>query len=244
MAIYILSSILRTFRHIGIYPDSEIKLQKSNKDTDYDEVMIKYKNSHNYYMFLKNGFYPSSEIKICFFEEKEIFLFFINSKNKYHRKNGPAVITYNKKKDGSIGDIISEKFFLNGLLHRKREPAVIKWTAYDDGTRGGVKHLSYHKNDRLHRKNGPAIILYEENFYGTQGNITFESYYIDGRQHRDNNPAEIYYEKNIIIKEVYYSYNKIHRINNPAIIIFSINDDGSQGDQIYTEFYNRGRYIQ
>ncbi len=63
--------------------------------------------------------------------------YWFNSKNEYHRENGPAI-------EFSDGE---KEWRKNGLLHRLDGPAILLRTG----------HKGWYKNGKRHREDGPAL---------------------------------------------------------------------------------------
>ena len=67
---------------------------------------------------------------------------YFNKNNKFHRKDGPAVIYSNG----------TQMWFKNGKLHRKNEPAII-WASGDK---------SWYMNGKKHNIHGPSDIIFDD----------------------------------------------------------------------------------
>ena len=141
---------------------------------------------------------PTQTMTIEYFDEGEkgefAFLSVHYFKNdKYHRRDGPALIKYNDYK------IYQKSWYINDKLHREDGPADIKY--YNNGK---IRTEEYYINDKLHREDGPAVVYYYPN-----GNIETEGYFINDLVHREDGPAEIKYGSDGTIEQVgYFIHNK------------------------------------
>jgi len=84
-----------------------------------------------------------------------------------HRKNGPAVISYNNNRN-----IDKEYYYFNNKFHREDGPAFILYR--EDSS---ILEEQYLINDKFHREDGPAVIRYNEN-----GNVINKHYFVNGEK--------------------------------------------------------------
>ena len=162
-----------------------------------------------------------------------------------HRKDGPAVISYND--DGSVD---REEWYLNGQQHREDGPAVIDYD--DDGNVSyerwylngqglnivefakylGVDHYKsklnevYLKDGKKHREDAPAVIEYNDD-----GSISYEEWYLNGKKHREDAPAEIWYnDDGSVYRESWYlNGNEIPK----EVILNKLNYHKSEKQEVY-----------
>ena len=115
----IFKNITISFSILGIFPDSEIKLNNKIKTESYDEVEIKSNLNPQKIYILKNGYYPKL-IKIVN-TGYYIFIKYMKLSGELHRDNDlPAEITFDKN-----GNIISNFYYQNSELHRNKNPAKV-----------------------------------------------------------------------------------------------------------------------
>ena len=224
---HILNNISLTFNNLGIFPDSEIKLNKKIT-TNFEEVQVeKY--------VLKDGFYP-----IYYVSNFGRSCKYYNLKKKLHRFNGPADISYNKK-----GDVIFEKFYNNGVIFQNNQgPGVISYSWEFSGI---INYKEYFRENNYSKR---------EYFYitrnGKQGDIEYISYYKNGKKHNSKNKPNIHYSMNRTgikgdIKTISYFKNGIFERKDkngkkmPAQIEYFINKNGKQEGIRSLTFYRDGK---
>ena len=102
---------------------------------------------------LENGNYK----EIRYWDNKETRIQseqYYNSKDEFHRVDGPANIWYLES-----GEINSEDYIINNKYHRLNGPAEIYY--YKSGE---INSENYYINGKRNRLNGPARILYYKNW--------------------------------------------------------------------------------
>ena len=123
-----------------------------------------------------------------------------------HRKDGPALITYNESVHVWVPDGIFrsafvktetapviKRWFVDGFKHRTDGPA---WEAE------AIGHYQWFINNKRHRLDGPANITPE-----------VSEWYQDGKLHRVDGPAVV-----SATHEIWYSRRVVHRLDGPAFI--------------------------
>jgi len=99
-----------------------------------------------------------------FNDTKIKYEYYYNSKDKYHRLNGPAVIMNYRS-----GELKIKSYWIKGKKHRKKGPADIWYNRS-----GEIERECYYINNNCHRLIGPSQI-----WYNRSGEIDCESYYIN-----------------------------------------------------------------
>lgn len=151
-------------------------------------------------------------------------IYHLDSKDRFHRNNGPAVITFFN------GKVISKEYFCHGkvsvneygqskvcyyhndelksytLLSGKKRIYVL----FDEYQK--LNEISYYEDKKLNRKNGPADILFFSN-----GMIEYMEYYNEGKYHREDGPAIVaFFENGNLDFKEYFINGKQHRESGPA----------------------------
>ena len=147
-----------------------------------------------------------------FINTSDIIASYRNSEGKFHRLDGPAVIT----KEGN------EYWLKNGVKHREDGPAV---------TYNGHNQTIYawRINGELHREDGPAMITVSKNDY--YGHYILNEWYIEGKRHNDNGVAYEYKSDDKTVLK-WYKNDKLHREDDYAIM-----EDDSENNIYKEEWY-------
>ncbi|MEJ0044267.1 MAG: hypothetical protein WDM81_19520 [Rhizomicrobium sp.] len=115
----------------------------------------------------------------------------------YHRLDGPASV---RRKE--TGELISERWFMNGDLHREDGPAVVEYGEYP-----GSYSEDWYRKGRWHRVGGPAMLIV------VKGVPFMEHYYQDGFPHRLDGPAVItrHFDTKIVTTEGWHVWGLSYR---------------------------------
>ena len=208
MTCEILIKIFKTFRGIGIFPNSEMKLRSlCNKYEKGNYINVKTLIGINNYYIYKDGFYPYLIMELYFEDNMRIVKYFNFYKN-LHNIGNPAIIKY--QLIDNEWKVKNEKFYENGNL-----TMTIKY--HDNSEKMTEK---YYKDGKLHReKEYPSIIEYFKS-----GEIMCKKYYKDGKLHRNGDKAAIiwYYISHKIEFEIYYKDGIMKKIDNNSFFPFNI----------------------
>jgi len=141
---------------------------------------------------------------------------------KFDRSNGPAIVIRN-----SEHNIISERWYTNGLIHRIGGPAL----THNDGV---IESESWFFKGEPHRKGGPSLTVKKN------GLIVQQEWEKRGiGLHREDGPARIVINLTTEIQMVegWYQNGKLHRLEGPALSVWN----GETGELTEQRFCKNGR---